>query len=408
MKLEAERTLDNGSLSVVLAKANGAYLWDVDGNKFIDMVAGVSSINQGHNHPKIKQALVDQLDTGLSQCSRNFHHNQFAVVADYLCELTGYDKVHFMSSGNEIAEAAVRFARKWGVEKKGIKPGHAQILHPRRNYWGRSIAASAASQNPMLQDPSFGPLEHHNFPIIEFGDLEALEQAFKTNPNIAAYFMEPILGEAGVVIPPKGYYTAVRQLCNKYNVLWICDEVQVGIGRTGTFWCHMSEGVKADMMISAKSLTGGMYPVSALFANNEVMDLIKFGSHGGTFGGCPLGLSIVKKSIEVAIEENISKNSEEKGEYLLKNLKEMADSYDFIKEVRGRGLFIAIEFDVENLPITTFEVCLKIKENGILCKDFQKRFIKLTPTLVINWEDCDQIIHGMNRAFESINNNSKK
>lgn len=307
-----------------------------------------------------------------------------------------------MTSGNEAAESVVRFARRWGCEVKGIEPGHAEVLHPIGNYWGRTIAAGAASQNPALNNPVYGPMDQ-KFPSVEYGDLEALEVALQQNPNICAYFMEPLLGEGGVYVPPAGYFKGVRELCDKYNVLWICDEVQMGLGRTGTFWGHRCEGVKADMMIAAKSLSGGFLPVSAVFGSDKVMNLNGIGSHGGTFGGFPLGVNVVKRAVEVALEENLAENAKEKGTYIIDNLKEMTKDCKFVKEVRGKGLAFGVELDMEQLPkMTSLDFCGIMKDNGLLVKDAKGCIIKCTPTLILNWSQTNKIVECFEKSLNTL------
>lgn len=315
-------------LPVVLERGQGIHVWDTSGKRFFDCLSGYSALNHGHVHPRIRQALVDQMDK-LTLTSRAFFNDKLGPVSQFMSEIFGYPRVIFANSGVEAGETAVKFARKWGYVNKKVPQNQAEILFAANNFWGRTIAACASSDDPSRYE-NFGPY-NSGFSLIPYGDISALEARLKSDPNVVAFMVEPIQGEAGVIIPPQDYLSQVRALCDEYNVLMIVDEVQTGMGRTGQLLCLDWSNVKADMVCLGKALSGGFFPVSAVLGTNEVFDVIKPGDHGSTFGGNPLACAVAQRSVEVLLEENMVENSRERGDELLKYLKEMFKGKDFVK-----------------------------------------------------------------------------
>jgi len=351
-------------IPVVISKAKGVHVWDVEGKKYFDFLSAYSAVNQGHGHPKILQTLIDQASK-LHLTSRAFYTDQLGLTEKFLSETFGYQKTLMMNSGVEAGESAIKIARRWGYVKKGISKDKAVCLFASGNFWGRTIAACASSDDPERYH-LFGPFGGLGFEIVPYNDVTALENKFKSNPNIASFMVEPIQGEAGVVAPSEGYLKKVRELCTKYNVLLICDEVQTGLGRTGKLYCSQWENVKPDIILLGKALSGGFYPISAVLTSREIMDVIKPGEHGSTYGGNPLACAIARTAVKVLIEEGMIENSLKLGTVLFKELQSIKK--DFIKEVRGgKGLFAAIEFH-EKSKVTAWDFSMKLKENGLLAK----------------------------------------
>lgn len=387
---EAKTNCQNyAPIEVVIAKGEGAYLWDVDGKRYIDCVAAYSALNQGHMHPRIKKAFIDQLDN-ITLTSRAVYNDKLGLATDFLTKTFDYDKAILMNSGVEAGETAIKFARKWAYVRKGVPDNQAWVLFAKNNFWGRTIAACGSSNDPDRYE-KFGPFEGLNFKIIEYNNLAVLENEFKTNKNIAAYYFEPVQGEGGVIIPDKGYLKEVRRLCDKYNVLMICDEIQTGLGRTGTMLCQDHENVKADMVCLGKALSGGFMPVSAVLGTNEVFDCIKPGMHGSTYGGNPLACVTAIESIKVLQEENMVENSKVMGERLVKGLAYGLKGNKTIKDVRGLGLFVAVEVKSDS-GVDLKKVIHKLLGKGVLCKQTQTYTLRLAPPLIITKEQTDEII----------------
>lgn len=364
MKLEWDHGSHNyHPVPVVLSRGKGVEVWDVEGRKYFDFLSAYSAVNQGHSHPKIIQAMIDQAQK-ISLTSRAFYNDQLGPWEKYITEVFGYDRALFMNSGVEGGETAIKIARRWAYDVKGIPDNSAKILFAKNNFWGRTLAACASSNDPSRYR-GFGPFEL-NFELVEYGNIDAFESVLKSDPNIAAYMVEPIQGEAGVIIPPEGYLKKVKALCEKYKVLLICDEVQTGLGRTGKLLASDWEGVKPDLLVLGKALSGGMYPVSVVLANNEAMMTIKPGEHGSTYGGNPLGSAIGKKALEVLFEEGMIENSQKQGAKLFQALKDQ--KRDFIHDVRGRGLFVAFEVVAGHKTVNAWNMCLKLKDKGLLAK----------------------------------------
>jgi len=396
-----ERELKYGThnyhpLPVVLEKGQGVHVWDVAGKKYFDFLAAYSAVNQGHCHPKITQALVEQSQK-LALTSRAFHNNLLGDTEELLCKTFGYDKVLMMNAGTEAVEAAVKISRRWGYEVKGIPPNQAKTVFCSSNFWGRSIAACASSDDPERYK-NFGPFGGMNFQIIPYDDLDALEPALSSK-NTAAFIFEPIQGEAGVVVPQAGYLKKVRELCSKYNVLMVADEIQTGIGRTGKMLACDWEGVRPDIITLGKSLSGGMMPISAVLGDNEVMDVLIPGSHGSTFGGNPLACKVTQAALEVVKEENLIENAEKVGEFFRKEMKKQVGQ--FISEVRGRGLMNAF---VIRSGQGAWDLCVKMAKNGLLAKPTHENIIRFTPPLIITKEQMKEALEIIKKSVIEVQN----
>jgi len=375
-------------LPVVLAKGEGVFVWDVAGKKYYDFLSSYSAVNQGHCHPKIVAALKLQADT-LTLTSRAFHNDVLGQYEEFVTKLFGYDKVLPMNTGVEGGETANKLARKWGYMKKGIEKNKARIIFAKGNFWGRTLAAISSSDDPSSYE-GFGPFMP-GYDLIPYNDLEALETELK-DFNVCAFMVEPIQGEAGVVVPDEGYLAGVRKLCNKYNVLFIADEVQTGIARTGKMLACDYEDARPDLLILGKAISGGVFPVSAVLADDEIMLCIQPGEHGSTFGGNPLACKVAQAALEVVIDENLAENAYRLGKIFRKELR--AFDNDMITLVRGRGLLNAIVIKPKNGK-EAWDVCLKLRDNGLLAKPTHGDIIRFAPPLVITEEqlmDCIAII----------------
>lgn len=363
-------------LPVVLSKGEGVYVWDVEGKRYFDFLSAYSAVNQGHCHPKIVQALKDQAET-LTLTSRAFHNDVLGRYEKFISNLFGYDKVLPMNTGVEGGETANKLARKWGYIKKGIEENKARIIFAKGNFWGRTLAAISSSDDPSSYE-GFGPYMP-GYDLIPYNDLVALEQELK-NPNVCAFMVEPIQGEAGVVVPDEGYLAGVRLLCDQYNVLFIADEVQTGIARTGKMLATDYENARPDVLILGKALSGGVFPVSAVLANDDVMLCIKPGEHGSTFGGNPLACKVAQAALEVVVDEKLAENAYRLGEIFRREMN--AIDSDMISHVRGKGLLNAIVIKPKN-GIEAWDVCLKLRDYGLLAKPTHGDIIRFAPPLVI-------------------------
>jgi ornithine--oxo-acid transaminase len=375
-------------LPVVLEKGEGIYVWDPEGNRYYDFLSAYSAVNQGHCHPKIIGALIEQ-SKKLTLTSRAFYNSNLGPYEKFMCELFGFDKVLPMNTGVEGGETANKLARKWGYTKKGIPENKARIIFAKGNFWGRTLAAISSSDDPVSYE-GFGPFMP-GYDLIPYNDLDALEEELK-DQNVAAFMVEPIQGEAGVVVPDEGYLSGVRKLCNKYNVLFIADEVQTGIARTGKLLATDYEDAKPDILILGKALSGGVFPVSAVLANDEVMLCIKPGEHGSTFGGNPLACSVAKAALEVVIEEKLAENAFELGNYFRLKMNEFIKESKLISLVRGRGLLNAIVINDSEDSSTAWDICVRMKENGLLAKPTHGNIIRFAPPLTITKEQLDNCI----------------
>jgi len=378
-------------LEVVLTRGKGIWVWDVDGNKYMDCLAAYSAVNQGHCHPKIFEAMKSQAEK-LTLTSRAFRNDQLPLLYKELCELTNSHKVLPMNSGAEAVETAIKCVRKWGYEVKGIEKDKAEIIVCSDNFHGRTLAIVGFSTDDNARN-NFGPFPP-GFKIIPFGDVEALEKAI--SKNTAAFLVEPIQGEAGVIIPPDGYFRRVREICSRNNVILILDEIQTGLGRTGALLAEEHEGIEADLTLIGKALSGGFYPVSAVLSNREVLEILKPGQHGSTFGGNPLGCSIARTALKVLIDEGMIENSRKMGDYFLAELKKIKNKN--IKDIRGRGLMIAIELH-EGTECGARAMAEQLKNLGILCKETHACILRFAPPLIIKKEEVDWALERINKVF---------
>lgn len=383
-------------LPVVLSKGDGVFVWDVEGNKYYDFLSSYSAVNQGHCHPKIINALKDQASV-LTLTSRAFHNNVLGEYEKYMTDLFGYDKVLPMNTGVEGGETANKLARKWGYNIKGIEKNKARIIFAKGNFWGRTLAAISSSDDPVSYE-GFGPYMP-GYDLIPYNNLELLEKELR-DPNVCAFMVEPIQGEAGVVVPDVGYLSGVRKLCTKYNVLFIADEVQTGIGRTGRMLACDFEDARPDILILGKALSGGVFPVSAILADDEIMLCIKPGEHGSTFGGNPLACKVAMAALDVVVEEKLSQKADYLGKIFRENLQ--AVNSDMISLVRGKGLLNAIIIKPKD-GIEAWDVCLKLRDNGLLAKPTHGDIIRFAPPLVITESqllDCISIIKNTILSFD--------
>jgi len=369
-------------LPVVLSKGEGVYVWDVNGKKYFDFLSAYSAVNQGHCHPKIIKSLNDQA-AELTLTSRAFHNNILADYEEYITKLFGYDKVLPMNTGVEGGETANKLARKWGYLKKGIEENKARIIFANGNFWGRTLAAISSSDDPSSYQ-GFGPYMP-GYSLIPYNDLEALERELK-DKNVAAFMVEPIQGEAGVIVPDDGYLAGVRELCTKYNVLYIADEVQTGIARTGKMLASDYENARPDILILGKALSGGVLPISAVLADDDIMLCIKPGEHGSTFGGNPLACSVARSALEVVVDEDLANNAFVLGNIFRKELNDRLSNSNIVKLIRGKGLLNAIVINDSPDSETAWNICLSLRDNGLLAKPTHGNIIRFAPPLVINEE----------------------
>jgi ornithine--oxo-acid transaminase len=380
---------------VVLEKGEGVFLYDVDGKRYFDFLSGYSAVNQGHCHPAIIKALTDQAQK-LTLTSRAFYNNLLGEYEKYITAYFGYDKVLPMNTGVEGGETAIKLARRWGYAVKGIPENQAKVIFAQGNFWGRTLAAISSSTDPSSYN-GFGPFMP-GFGLIPYNDLAALETALQ-DPNVAAYMVEPIQGEAGVVIPTDGYLKGVRDLCTKYNVLFIADEIQTGLARTGTLLACDHENVRPDILILGKALSGGTIPVAAVLADDIVMLQIKPGEHGSTYGGNPLACAVAMKALEVIKSEKMVENSFKMGEILRAELANL--NSPFIASIRGRGLLNAIVIKHEN-PEAAWDLCLHLKALGILAKPTHGDKIRFAPPLIITEAQIKEAVQLIGKGLEQL------
>lgn len=380
------------TLNVIIKKGNGIYLTDINNKRYFDFLSGYSAVNQGHCHPRLLNVLNKQ-SKNLTITSRAFYNNKLGEYSEYITNMFKYDKFLPMNTGVEGGETAIKIARKWGYEVKNVPNNKAVNLFCRNNFWGRTISAISSSTDKYSYD-NFGPYTD-GFEIIDYNNLESLERKLESNSNIVSYMLEPIQGEAGVIIPDKDYLKSVYKLCKKYNVLLICDEIQSGLGRSGKLLASHYDNVNPDILILGKSLSGGFYPISGVLANEKIMNVIKPGQHGSTYGGNPLAASLGIEALKIIEDENLVKNSYKMGNYFRRELKNL--NLKNVIEIRGKGLFNAIEFNSNK----NAEIILNnLKENGILTQITKGKVIRLTPPLIINKK---QINHSLEILEKSIN-----
>jgi ornithine--oxo-acid transaminase len=377
-------------LDVVLERGQGVWVWDVDGNRYLDCLSAYSAVNQGHCHPAILQTLVEQAKR-LTLTSRAFRNDQLGLFYKEICELTHSHRVLPMNSGAEAVETVIKAVRKWGYQVKGIPDGRAEVIVCANNFHGRTITIVGFSTDPKSRD-GFGPFTP-GFTVIPFGDAAALESA--VTPNTAGFLIEPIQGEAGVILPPPGYFMRVREICSRHNVVLILDEIQTGLGRTGRVLAEEHEGIEADITLVGKALSGGFYPVSAVLSNHEVLSVLRPGEHGSTFGGNPLACAVARTALRVLVEENMIENARSMGEHFLAGLRALGSP--LIKAIRGRGLMIGVELHPDAGGARAY--CEKLMGLGILCKDTHEHTIRLAPPLVIKPEEIDWALERIGRAL---------
>ncbi|OEJ98461.1 ornithine--oxo-acid transaminase [Flavivirga aquatica] len=387
-------------LPVVLAKGKGVYVWDVEGKQYYDFLSAYSAVNQGHCHPKIVNAMVQQAQT-LALTSRAFYNDILGKYEKFACEFFGFDKLLPMNTGAEAVETALKLCRKWAYEVKGINENEAEIIVCKNNFHGRTTTIISFSNDPVARK-NFGPYTN-GFIKIEYNNLEALEAALKNNPNVGGFLVEPIQGEAGVYVPSEDYLAKAKALCEQYNVLFIADEVQTGIARTGKLLAVDHENVKPDVLILGKAISGGVYPVSAVLANDNVMQVIKPGNHGSTFGGNPVAAAVAMAALEIVQEEKLAENAAELGELFRSELSKYIETSNIVNLVRGKGLLNAILINDEEDSDTAWNICLALRDNGLLAKPTHGNIIRFAPPLIMDKAqllDCVSIIIKTLKQFE--------
>jgi len=380
-------------LDVVVAKASGVWVWDVEGRKYLDFLAAYSAVNQGHAHPRIRKAMIEQSEK-VTLTSRAFRSDQLGYLYKEMSELSGYRRMLPMNSGAEAVETAIKLSRKWGYTVKGIPKDQAEILVFTGNFHGRTTTIISFSEEDQYRD-GFGPLTP-GFKMLPYGDLGAIERAM--SPNVAAVLVEPIQGESGIHIPPAGYLKGIEALCKKNNVLFVCDEIQSGLGRTGKMFCFQHEGVRPDIVIVGKALSGGFYPVSAILADDPVMNVFKPGDHGSTFGGNPLAAAVAREALKVLVDEGLVENSATQGAYFVERLKQL--EFPAIKEVRGRGLWIGVE--LQDSAGGARKYCEALRDQGLLCKETHVHTIRFAPPLGVTREELDWAYERIEAVFRQL------
>jgi ornithine--oxo-acid transaminase len=376
-------------LDVVITRAEGCWVYDVEGKKYLDCLAAYSAVNQGHCHPRILKAFIEQA-TKVTLTSRAFRNDQLPLLYKLLHDITGFDMALPMNSGAEAVETAIKAARKWGYKVKGVPDGKAEIIACENNFHGRTTTIISFSTEPQYRD-GFGPFTP-GFQIVKYGDIDDLKS--KINENTVAFLVEPIQGEAGIIVPPVGYLREAEKICREHNVLFIVDEIQSGLGRSGKLFAYEYEDVRPDLVIIGKALSGGFYPVSAVLGHKEVLGVFKPGDHGSTFGGNPLAAAVARESLKVLIDEGMIENSYNLGKYFLEQLKKIESKH--IIEVRGKGLWIGVELDMPARPY-----CEKLKDEGILCKETHDRVIRFAPPLIIKKEEIDWALEKIEKVIKS-------
>jgi ornithine--oxo-acid transaminase len=381
-------------LDVVLGRGEGIWVWDVEGNKYLDFLSAYSAVSQGHCHPRIYQTMVEQAKT-LTLTSRAFRNDQTGLLYKELLEICGKEMVLLMNSGAEGVDTAIKTARKWGYVKKGIPDNKAEIIVCLGNFHGRTTTCISCSPEPQYRE-HFGPLTP-GFVFVPFGDAEALAKAI--TPNTAAFLVEPIQGEGGIGIPPKGYFTKASAICRANNVLLVMDEIQTGLGRTGKMFGYQHDAeVNPDILILGKALSGGFYPVSAVVANKDILGLFRPGDHGSTFGANPLACAVARTALKVIVEEKLAQRSDELGRYFLEKLLSLRSKH--VKEIRGRGLFIGVELKPEARGARRF--CEALRNEGMLCKETHEHVIRFAPPLVITKEELDWAFERIKKVLETM------
>ncbi|MDM1137607.1 MULTISPECIES: ornithine--oxo-acid transaminase [Empedobacter] len=388
-------------LPVVLEKGEGVYVWDVDGKKYFDFLSAYSAVNQGHCHPRIIKALKDQAEK-LTLTSRAFYNAELGKYEKFITELFGFDKVLPMNTGAEAVETALKIARKWGYEKKGIPTGEAIIVVCKDNFHGRTTTIISFSNDEDARK-NFNPYTS-GFEAVEYNDVEALKQILEEKADkICGFLVEPIQGEAGVNVPSEGYLKACEELCKQHNVLFIADEIQTGIARTGKMLAIDHENIDADVLILGKAVSGGAYPVSAVLANDEIMNVIKPGQHGSTYGGNPLAAAVATEALQVVLDEKLAENSEKLGQIFRTEITKMAEEFPLFKSVRGKGLLNAILINDTPESETAWNFCVAMKDNGLLAKPTHGNIIRFAPPLVMNEEQLHECLAIIRKTAQEFN-----
>lgn len=388
-------------LPVVLEKGEGVYVWDVDGKKYFDFLSAYSAVNQGHCHPRIIKALKDQAEK-LTLTSRAFYNAELGKYENFITELFGFDKVLPMNTGAEAVETALKIARKWGYEKKGIPTGEAIIVVCKDNFHGRTTTIISFSNDEDARK-NFNPYTS-GFEAVEYNDVEALKQILEEKADkICGFLVEPIQGEAGVNVPSEGYLKACEELCKQHNVLFIADEIQTGIARTGKMLAIDHENIDADVLILGKAVSGGAYPVSAVLANDEIMNVIKPGQHGSTYGGNPLAAAVATEALQVVLDEKLAENSEKLGQIFRAEITKMAEEFPLFKSVRGKGLLNAILINDTPESETAWNFCVAMKDNGLLAKPTHGNIIRFAPPLVMNEEQLHECLAIIRKTAQEFN-----
>lgn len=387
-------------LPVVLQKGKGVFVWDMEEKKYYDFLSAYSAVNQGHCHPKIVNAVKNQSET-LALTSRAFYNDMLGKYEQFACNYFGFDKLLPMNTGAEAVETALKICRKWGYEKKKIDKNKAEIIVCKNNFHGRTTTIISFSNDPVARK-NFGPYTN-GFIKIEYNNLQALEETLTSNPNIVGFLVEPIQGEAGVYVPSQGYLSKAKELCEKHHVLFIADEVQTGIARTGKLLAVDHENVKPDVLILGKALSGGAYPISAVLANNSIMEVIQPGNHGSTFGGNPVAAAVAIAALEVVRDENLAENAEKLGQLFRTEINKFIETSSIVTQVRGKGLLNAIVINDTEESDTAWNICLALRDNGLLAKPTHGNIIRFAPPLVMNEKqllDCIEIIIKTLKSFE--------
>eukprot|EP01135_Chromosphaera_perkinsii_P000976 Nk52_evm2s155 gene=Nk52_evmTU2s155 len=386
-------------IPAVISRAKGVHMWDVEGKQYFDFLSAYSAVNQGHCHPKIIEALVQQ-SSKLTLTSRAFHNDRLGPFEKMITSLFGYDKVLTMNSGVEAGETAVKLTRKWAYEVKGVPANQARIVFAKNNFWGRSVAAISSSTDPQCRN-NFGPFTP-GLETIPYNDVGALESLL-TSPGgecIAGFYVEPIQGEAGVVVPDEGYLQGVRELCTKHNVLFIADEIQTGLARTGKMLACDYDAVRPDILVLGKALSGGVFPVSAAMCDDEVMLTIKPGEHGSTYGGNPVAAAVATAALEVLVEEDLAGRAFSMGEMFRARMRALQDRHPWVKTVRGRGLLNAVVIDPDH-SVSATQICMRMKEAGLLAKPTHSHIIRFAPPLVITEEQLEEGCGIIEKVFDA-------
>ena len=384
-------------IPAVISKAEGVFMWDVEGKRYFDFLSAYSAVNQGHLNPKIVNALVDQVKS-LTLTSRAFHNNVLGDYEKFICTMFGYDKVLGMNTGVEAAETALKLSRKWAYTVKGVPDNQAKVVFCEGGFNGRTITAVSTSSDPSCRE-GFGPFTP-GLVTVPYNDVSALKQLFESDPTVAAFYVEPIQGEAGVVVPDDGYLKEVRRLCTENNILFVADEIQTGLARTGRLLACDYDEVRPDILVLGKALSGGVYPVSAVLCDDEIMLTIKPGEHGSTYGGNPVACAVAKAALEVIKEDDLVSNSYEMGLLFRQRMKSLQEKYKWIQIVRGKGLLNAVVIDPKH-SVSATEICMRMKENGLLAKPTHDHIIRFAPPLVITRDQLNEGCDIIEKVFDS-------